>query len=71
MITFLPFRCQTWLWLLALLMTLHGVVPQAEAQVFPPRSHTQSVPAQPAPPAMGQPMPGPNQMPPMPGPRQL
>lgn len=70
MITFLPFRCQTWLWSLALLMTLHGVVPQAEAQVFPPRSHTQSVPAQPAPPAMGQPMPGPNQMPPMPGPRQ-
>ncbi len=69
MITVLPSGFPMLLVLLVLLMVLPGPAPQVEAQVFPPRSNTQSVPAQPAPPAMGQPMPGPAQMPPMPGAR--
>lgn len=70
MITVLPPGFSTSLALLAWLMALPGLVPHADAQVFPPRSNTQSVPVQPGPPPMGQPMPGPNQIPPMPGQRQ-
>ena len=70
MSTLLLLRFQPSFMLFVLFMALHGLVPQADAQVFPPRSNTPSVPVQPAPPAMGQPIPGPNQMQPAPGQRQ-
>ncbi|MFO0731012.1 MAG: hypothetical protein U0231_20670 [Nitrospiraceae bacterium] len=70
MITLLSLGLQTSLVLLGLLTSLYGPIPLADAQVFPPRSNTPSVPVQPVPPPMGQQMPGPNQMPPIPGQRQ-